>query len=228
MSRAGLPDGRALSVALKAATILLGALGQVLSLARSGFRMFPHFLYYTNISNLLIIVLMLALLWHERDGSREGGRAKPSRALSFLRFPMIAGILLTFVGFSLLLLPRMSRDYLTSPDNLLVHFIVPLLACADFVLTSGPPHGARRSLLQGLLLPALYFLFSIALSLSGVRFAGGSAPYFFLDFQANGWFSAGGGKLGVFWWFFLLLALQLFLSRLLLGLRESYGRQAVG
>ena len=219
------PGGRAgRSALLKAMVLILGILGQVLGLSRSDFMSGTHFLYYTNISNLLVIALMAMLLIRVL---RAPDRQLPPW-LSAARMALSAGILLTFAGFTLLLLPRIDPDYLYSPGNLLVHYLVPLLACLDFVLFPDSPPHPRPRLAWGLLLPLIYFLFSICLTQSGVRMHGGYAPYFFLDYKTNGWFAAGGGSLGVFWWFLILLGLQLLLSKVLLGLRDLTARNLQG
>lgn len=207
------------SLGLKGAILILGFLGQVLTLTRSNFMSGEHFLYYTNISNILAMVLTAALFIKEAKALMSGADAEIPPFLEKLRFALAAGILLTFAGFVLLLAPQMSKRYLLSVDNLLVHFLVPLLFFVDFVMFSSFPT-ARLRLPLGLLLPLAYLLLVLLLFAIGHRFYNGVAPYFFLDYEKNGWFTAGEGKLGVFWWCLILLLLQLFISRLLLGLRK--------
>lgn len=218
--------GVSLSLALKALTLLLGLVGQVLPFARSGFRSGAQMLYYTNITNVLIILLMAALLYHALRARKAGGQALLPDWLNLARFALTAGILLTFVGFTLLLLPRMGPAYLMSAENLLVHYLVPLLAGLDYTLYARPMAGRPPRAWQGLLVPFLYAVYVTALSFLGLRFhQGATAPYFFLDAAQNGWLGAGQGRLGVFWWLLIIAALQLALSRLLLGLNKSL-RQA--
>lgn len=204
--------------ALGAITLILGLLGQFLASNRSNFMSGAHLLYYTNITNAFAIALMAILLVVALT-------KKPLPSwLSGFRFVVSAGILLTLVVFSLLLLPRMEPAYLLSLDNLLVHFVVPLLTCADFILFDEHSLKKKGYALLGLVLPFAYFVFAITLSLKGQRFHGMAAPYFFLDYEKNGWFSAGEGKLGVAYWFLIILALQLVLSRILLGLKRIVQR----
>ena len=222
MSQAPTTNSRqAAQVILKALIILLGFVGQLISFARPGLRNGTHFLYYTNISNILAVLVTSALLGLLIRDIKAGHKSALPAWLSRLHFVSVAGILLTFAGFSLLLLPRMSRDYLLSADNILVHNLVPLLAAIDFVLFERPGARLTQRTWQGLLLPLAYCIFALALGLLGVRFMGSVAPYFFLDYRENGWFAAGGGKLGVFWWVLVIAALQAVLSRLLLGLRKG-------
>lgn len=224
-------NGRRLlfSALLKALVLALALAGQYLGFSRANFMAGRHFLYYTYISNILAGLLMLPLLFFAVQSMRAGSEQALPRWLNGLRFAVSAGILLTFAGFSLLLLPLMDKAYLLSPDNLLVHNLVPLLACLDYALFAQAPPFGKRGIFLGLALPLLYLVFAIILIEGGTRFHGGSAPYFFMDYKQNGWFSAGDGKLGAFWWMLILLALQLFLSRLLEGFRAlvANNRRAV-
>lgn len=211
----GLSQGRRMAgILLKALVLVLGLLGQYLGLRRGNFMSGAHFLYYTNITNILAVLLMAVLLVYAIQN-----KSLPVW-LSAKRFVITAGILLTFVAFTLLLLPRMNPAYLASLDNALVHFAVPLLACLDFVLFDSHEPKRKGFVLYGLALPFFYFVFVLVLSLNGQHFHGTAAPYFFLDYETNGWLTAGDGKLGVAWWFFIILALQLVLSRVLLGLKK--------
>ena len=203
---------------MKTAVLTLGVLGQWASIRQHHFMSGNHFLYYTNITNVLIILLMAVLFVHEwRTRSTGDGIPLPGW-LQRLRFILTSAILLTFVGFSLLLIPLVDRDYLLSPSNLLVHNAVPLLAGVDYVLFSGGDQKPR--IFTALAGPAAYVLFALALALGGHRFHGSVAPYFFLDYEKLGWLKAGEGQLGVVWWLLILGAVQLVLGRILLGLRE--------
>lgn len=205
---------RTAGILLKVLVLVLGLLGQYLGLRRGNFMSGAHFLYYTNISNILSVLLMAVLLVYAMKN-----KALPAW-LAAKRFAITAGILLTFVAFTLLLLPRTNPAYLASLNNVLVHFAVPLLVCLDYVLFDGYEPRKKGFVLFGLALPFCYFVFVIVLSLNGQRFHGTAAPYFFLDYETNGWLTAGDGKLGVVWWFFIILALQLVLSRVVMGLKK--------
>ena len=218
--------GSCFSLGLKALIVVLGLLGQFIGFERVDFMSGKHLLYYTNISNCLIVLLSVTLLVLEVR-SIKGGRLPGIPAwLSRIRFSLTSGILLTFAVFSLLLMPLMRADYLLSLDNLLVHNLVPLLACLDFILFDSYYPARKHNLLSGLSLPFAYFVLIFVVSLTGQHFDGRSAPYFFLDIQSNGWFSAGNGRLGVFWWLLIISMLQLVLSTLLLGFRKLASRHS--
>lgn len=203
------------SILIKASIVMLGLLGQAISFRRMGSNPVSHFFYYTNLSNILVMALSLFTLLAMLRGRHLPGW------LGKARFAFSAGILLTFVGFSLLLAPRQPASYLFSPDNLLVHNLVPLLACIDFLLfDEGLLAGRLPALGYGLCLPGGYLPLVFSLGLGSIRFQKGAVvPYFFLDYQQNGWLGAGDGKLGVFWWLLLILVFQLSISWMLKGLK---------
>ncbi len=215
---------RIFSPALKALIMAAGVLGQVISLGRGGIGSGVHFLYYTNISNILVTMMSGVLLILDLNARRGGEMLFLPRWLLTLRYVLTSGILLTFTVFSLLLIPTVPLSYLASPANLFVHNLVPLLACLDFILFRHARE-EKQLLLPGLALPFIYFAFVMALTFSGVRFNGLAVPYYFLDFQANGWFTAGGGTLGVFWWLLILGALTLLLAFILRGLQRLSARK---
>lgn len=214
------------SLGIKALIVVLGILGQVFSLARMNFKVFEQLKYYTNWSNIWTMALALCLLFWQMKRQKAGQPLILSENVQGLRYVVTVGVLLTFVGFSLLLLPRLSADYLTSIDSLLVHNLVPLLAGLDFVLFPYTEKKAkRRPLYQGLVMPLVYLLITLGLSLLGLRYAGGSVgPYFFMDYVQNGWFTAGEGKLGVVYWVVLVSALVWLIAWVVRGLQELVQR----
>jgi len=212
------------SLFMKTAVLVLGVLGQVLSLMRHHFMSGNHFLYYTNLSNVLAVLLMAVMLGYEWQGWRAGELAPLPGWLQQARFILTTAILLTFVGFSLLLIPLVDRDYLLSPSNLLVHNAVPLLTGLDYVLFSG--RDGKPRLVSALAGPAVYVLFALALGLGGHRFHGSVAPYYFLDYEKLGWLQAGEGRLGVIYWLLILGAVQLVIARILSGLRTIAANKA--
>ena len=203
---------------LKTAVLLLGVLGQAASIRQHHFMSGNHFLYYTNLTNAFIILLMAALILYDWKARRTGEPMELPGWLQQARFILTTAILLTFVGFSLLLIPLVDRDYLLSPSNLLVHNAVPLLAGVDYVLFSG--QDSKPRIWTALVGPSVYVLFALALALGGHRFHGSVAPYFFLDYEKLGWLKAEEGRLGVVYWLIILGALQLLIGRILAGLRR--------
>lgn len=212
----------------KALIVVLGLWGQWLSLQVGGFMRGAHLLYYTNLSNWIMILLSVALLGQEVRVLMARPRGHVPDWLFGLRFASVTGILLTFVVFTLLLAPFLDLWYLASPANLLVHNLVPLLSAADFCLFSTKERPAKPRLSWALLLPGGYLLFSLALAQFGAFFEGGKSryPYYFLDPGQNGWLALGGGRLGVVYWWLLIALLALLLGKGLLALRYLVQRRA--
>ena len=213
---------------MKFIILAAGILGQVISLRHVGFMTGAHYLYYTNQSNIWTMLLALVLLLIELRARSRGLPVHLPDWLRVLRFALTVGVLLTWVVFSLLLAPMMAgTGYLRSLSNLLVHNLVPLLAGLDFVLFDYEDR-RKPALLWGLVMPSLYVVFAMVLAQFGAFFGRGSRfPYFFLDYETNGWFSLGDGRLGVVWWILLLLGLLLLMGKALLALqRRVAGRKS--
>ncbi len=209
------------SMAFKTLVFVLGVLGQYFGLRRNGFHVARQLVYYTNISNILITLLSGGLAFALCRHHRAGTQARFARWVGVLRFALAAGILLTFTVFSLLLTPMLNRSYLLSADNLLVHNAVPLLAALDYMLFDEGLEDGQPRIGWAYALPAAYFVLTLVLMQSGVRYAGGaSAPYYFLNVRTLGWFGVKRGQLGVLWWVVILCLLHWVLARLLQGLRS--------
>lgn len=146
-----------------------------------------------------------------------------------MRFVLTAGILVTFFVYNGLLAPALLRagraGQLLSPASLLAHSVVPLLALADFWLFRYRFVPARHDWLAGCLMPALYLAYALGVSLTGGRFGGRRAPYFFLDYRANGWFRLD-GRIGTAYWCLMILAFVLLMSRGMLWVHGRLERRA--
>lgn len=186
-----------------------------------------HLLYYTNLSNWLLILLSLALLWANARRLLGQPMPAPNGWFSNLRFGLVTGILLTFVAFTFLLAPFLELWYLASPANVLVHNLVPLLSVLDYCLFIDPRETQKPKLYWAMLLPFLYLLFTLLLAQFGAFFQGGKSrfPYYFLDPSQQGWFTLSEGKLGVVYWWLLLALLVLLLGKGLLALRSFIQRR---
>ena len=94
------------------------------------------------------------------------------------------------------------------------HVLTPLLAIVDWALFTPGEHATRARPAHGLVLPLCYAGFLLIANIAGLTFAGGAqAPYFFVDVQANGWFSLGNGRVGIVWWMLLIAGLILLIGQ---------------
>jgi len=182
------------------------------------------FLYYTIQSNIAIAAICLIFLVIDALGN--GHRSIPNW-LYAAKFTATVGILLTFLVFSLLLIPLVPPGYLTSKSNIFLHNLAPLLALADFLLCDTAYRSTRRHTWLGLILPGAYLIEALALSFAGVRFSGKLVPYFFLDYQELGWLRISAEGIGVVYWVLLLNLALLGIGFGLLWVKEKR-KNAVG
>jgi hypothetical protein len=175
------------------------------------------FMYYTNQSNLLALILFALLICRTAKGLRQDGPL--GKTGYFARFEMVCvvDLLLTLVVFWVMLVPFVPDDFpLWTFANLSVHLIAPLLCLIDYILFTDARHLKYRDVYLVVIYPLCYVAFSSAAGLLGyvyrqsaedgapVRF-----PYFFFDFDRVGAMSL--LYIGALLVFFLLLSHGLYL-----------------
>lgn len=205
---------------LKILIIALGSIGVGIPIFSKGYNFFSLF-YFTNQSNLLVVVVSAIFLYLETSGKeiKEGWHK--------LRFIATNAISLTFLVFNLILMPSVIHSghssYLYSANNLLLHNIVPLLMIVDYILYG------KKYPLNKIYLVYIYPISYLVLALLynpvfGISFPepGGPTPYFFLNYKENGWFNVSGGffKLGVVYWIIISLVIVFLISLCLHGLSK--------
>lgn len=191
-------------------------------------------LYFTIQSNLLIgaICLVFAVF----DVMKLCGKAFVVPLwLHTVKFVCTVGITLTFVVFAVILAPVMlpaMPEYLYSASNIFCHNLVPILAILDWIFFEEKYPTKKYSFLFGTILPLYYLAFAMIGSVTGVDFGEGQkVPYYFFDYEANGWFNLGKNADGVFqfgvaYWITLLVALVIGLSFALLALQKCTVKKA--
>lgn len=199
---------RVVGVVLKLALVAAAGLGLGLSfVGEDGFMTASPLLYFTNQSNLWIGLTALAALVMELAGLARGRSLQPNWFLK-LKFVFTVSITLTLLVFAFLLAPMIGGEYLRSPSNLCLHFIVPMLAIADFILCDWRLRGGRWMCLLAAIPPMGYFALTMILSMNGVRYHdGGIVPYYFLDYQKLGWFKISAEGIGVVYWVLVMVVI---------------------
>jgi len=147
------------------------------------------FVYYTNLSNLVIFVYHVLLL---ACGFR-GGRLYRFLNGAGVRMSMTLCIWVTHLIFHFVLRPyfknRRGRfdDAGFAVGNALVHYIVPLACVAEWVLCADK-NAAFADCLAWLAIPCAYFVFVLIFAAAGGRVGGNGAryPYPFIDRDALG------------------------------------------
>jgi len=148
--------------------------------------------FYTNVSNLLVLVYF-ALLAPRLYAARR------FRVIPHAEFCVMMCIMLTFCVFHFMLFPAIrktvahaerTREYfIVCADNFIVHYLVPLLVFAYWLLCS--PGKERLRLFDALLwtaVPAVYLAVVLLRAGTGriIAETGSPYPYPFLDVRALG------------------------------------------
>lgn len=200
-------------IVIKVLIIIFGIIGQICAIRENA--PFNHLLYYTNQTNIAIIITSIIFLGYDILGLIKGKEnVKIPNILKVIRYVMTFAITITFVVFTTLLVPAIivvkEYDFLFSLENIMVHNLVPILAVVDFFLYATLDI-KKHTYLLGLIMPVYYIIFVFIVNLCNVSFISitdgtvSKFPYFFLDYEKNGFFSIGDGKFGVFYYFIILL-----------------------
>lgn len=176
------------------------------------------FLYFTNLSN--IFVMVIAVIFARKQCKQlKGQKQTYSANLMLFKYIATVAITITFLVYSGLLLPEIlvAGDYhkLFTVNNFTLHYITPILTILSFFLFDKNYIPKNKHSFLTIFAPLSYFVFAIVLSLlPGQGFFGSELepakfPYFFLNYETNGWFDLSGGifKLGVFWWVIILFVI---------------------
>ena len=183
---------------------LLGAVGLLIhsTLLQTGHIRAGMFCFYTNLSNLLVLVYELALAIAAGLPHSAALRLLTDDTLSF---SMALCTLVTHLVYQFILVPDAKRngkrfaDFGASFGNLCVHYLTPLLVVA-----------------QWLTLPLAYFAFAMLRGRSGKPIGHTHLvyPYPFLDLPRLGWRKFAGSVMGMLLSFFLLGYGMMWLGRL--------------
>lgn len=182
------------------------------------------FLYFTIQSNLWIgaICFVFAIL---QILGLKNHKNYFKKWLYVLKFMFTTSITLTFMVMTFMLTPVLIQEgqgaYLGMISNVFPHYLVPLLAIADYFLFDTGWEFKTRDLGYSAIMPIYYLIFALSCGAAGVAFSqnGDTFPYFFLDHEAMGWFSASNpaGKYGAFtfgvvWWILILTVFVLLMA----------------
>ena len=167
---------------------LLGAVGLLIhsTLLQTGHIRAGMFCFYTNLSNLLVLVYELALAIAAGLPHSAALRLLTDDTLSF---SMALCTLVTHLVYQFILVPDAKRngkrfaDFGASFGNLCVHYLTPLLVVAQWLLLADKSSLGWRSALWWLTLPLAYFAFAMLRGRSGKPIGHTHLvyPYPFLD-----------------------------------------------
>lgn len=205
---------------LKIIIIICGSVGSGLTLFSGGYNL-DTLLYFTILSNIAVVFITSMFLYMD-DSNKE-----IKMVWHILRYMIAAAITLTFIVFNATLMPEMIKNGdgldLLKMSNLLNHNITPVLFVVDFVLFGKLI--PLNKIYYTLFMPLGYFIITLMMNpIFGVTYGSNNeiVPYFFLNYQKNGWFSLSGGffGIGVFYWVIIVLVIVLLIGYGLFLLRN--------
>jgi len=163
--------------------------------------------YFTLQSNIWIAVTFVIFLGYE-IAKLHGKNVQIPNWLMMIKYVFTVSITLTFIVFAFLLSPYLPWSYLSSINNIALHYTVPILAIIDFVLFDYKLVTKKLSFLYVCIPPLYYLIFAEIISVTRIIESNGEQwfPYFFLDYVTYGWFNISTSGIGVFYWIVMILA----------------------
>ena len=160
------------------------------------------FNYFTVQSNIFMILMALITLCNELS-VLIFKKSFMNQIILYAKFMAMIAVTLTFIVFFTMLAPLVGISYLLSFSNYSLHAIVPILSIVDFIIFDTDIHLTYPKSLLGTAIP-LYYVFFVYIGVP-LNFRYGENikfPYFFLDYETNGFLFEKG--LGVIFWIIVL------------------------
>jgi len=194
-----------IKIAIKAALAIVGILGIVFTAQSSAFMGGASvFFFFTVQSNIFVIAMALLFLANEVM-LLIAKKSFVNQVLLHIKYVATVAITVTFLVFFTMLAPLMGVDYLLSFNNFSLHAIVPILAIIDFILFDTDIQLTYKKSLIATIAPISYVIFVYVGSIFKLQYSDNLYyPYFFLDYETNGFFFEKG--FGVIPWVIILLA----------------------
>ena len=189
---------------------------------------FISYTYFTTLSNVFILIMLLIFLIKDIKGKDK------SNTLYIIKYLATISISLTFFVFLFILAPANPDGFIESYalynyGSLCLHFITPLLAIVDFLMFDYKYKSKKVHTIYAVVPPLIYVAYVLILSAFGFRWKGMKAPYNFLNFGSKvGWFGidfSEYGKtsvgIGVFYMIIILLILFIILGIVFLKVKDK-------
>lgn len=211
--------------------IISSIIGLIYTIKGSAFMSTSALYYYTIQSNIWIILITIIFSFFDIF------KIKIPNFLYIIKYIITVGITITFLVFSFMLIPQIlingNSTYLLNISNLTLHFISPILAIISFIFFDQLKIKKKYCYL-GMIMPIYYLIFAFILaniSTTNIfRDFDGSAskfPYFFLDYETNGWFTLDNGffGLGTFYWIIIVSSIVIIISKLFLLIKSKQNKK---
>ena len=187
------------------ALIIVGVLGIILTAVSTSFMGGASVFYFFTVqSNIFIIAMAFLFLGHEII-CLINKKETINQVMLQIKFVATVAITITFLVFFTMLAPLMGVDYLLSFKNFSLHAIVPMLAIIDFIVFDTDINLSYPKSLIATIAPISYvfFVYAIGVPLRLQYAENLYFPYFFLNYEQNGFFFEKG--FGVIPWVIVLL-----------------------
>lgn len=206
------------SLLFKAGLVLVSALGLLFS---SDFlRNMSIFSYYTFLcAAVCLIFYIFVIAWLAVDIVKRGKRGAPLIANHF-KGAVIVGLCANILLYLFVMQPSGGEGALAIAGDVLIHFVVPLLALLDWALFDPKGRFYPSDPVVWLLIPYFYYAYVLvraqidALYFDGLRY---SYPYAFINANSIGWTSVF-VNVGVMSLIFLVMGYLLFTADKIMGL----------
>ncbi len=196
---------RIIRIAILSALAIVGILGIIFTAQSSAFMGGGSvFFFFTVQSNIFIIAISLIFLVNEIV-VLVTNKGFINQTLRHIKYVATVAITVTFLVFFTMLAPLMGVDYLLSFNNFSLHAIVPILAIIDFIIFDTDINLTYPNSLLATIAPISYVLFVYIGACFKLQYGENLYyPYFFLDFETNGFLFEKG--FGIIPWIIILLA----------------------
>ena len=163
---------------------ILSVIGVYLQLTKHGG--FGMMLYYTILSNMLVMFFMGDMVWRMLRG-----RSTQTQGYLRLKGGVTMSIMITCVIYHFMLAPIATPEKFYRLENFLCHYIVPLMFFFDTLVIDKPKQYRKSDPLAWTLLPLLYMVFALINGLVLKWPVPGAKdspfPYFFINVNRFGW-----------------------------------------
>ena len=156
-----------------------------------GFINFKPLAYFTYQSNVFVLIYFIINIIYSIKYIKNHGNIGTTTILPKVKGAMTMSITITFLVYHFLL---SASDFAMSEphtgyfiSNILLHYIIPIMTILDFIIFDKRGIYTKIDPLKWLLIPSVYFIFSIIRASIGEPFSSGSRyPYFFIDIDKYG------------------------------------------
>ena len=214
----------AIQIVLEVLIILVGACGMIMHSGWiQGEVRHDFFRYYTNLSNLLVVMFYLSRMVVRITGRYDGylGRIVFSE-LWFYSVTMC--IFLTFGIFHFVLVPQLKKfpsnsaefRLLYSFSNYCVHYIVPLLSLVNWLIFSKKSELNYAWAVIWIIIPWIYVIYALIMGAKGkiIENTDSAYPYDFMDVSRHGGLIVARNCVMIMIMFVLLGLLFIFIGKL--------------